>query len=248
MAKYEIRDAGDARKYFTQLPNIVDDMNLSVYAFRLYVHLRRVAGDEGQCWQSAETLSKSCNMSAGMIGKAREELSSNGLINIERKKNPNGGREFFVITIADLWQINSKKYSASSCGELAPSCSELASSCGEVKNNSLKNNPEELNNIDAASKPAAPAKKSKSPPSPEVAEQNKKAKLLIDTFTEIADIKPVTRGDWGKWQLMAKYLTEHRVTPDDLKAAYYHERQYGKNPISWIGSIKARAISQHREQ
>ncbi|GAF99333.1 unnamed protein product, partial [marine sediment metagenome] len=42
------------RAYFTMMPNIIDDMGLDPYAFRLYVHLRRVAGENGACWQSTD--------------------------------------------------------------------------------------------------------------------------------------------------------------------------------------------------
>lgn len=103
---------------------------------------------------------------------------------------------------------------------------------------------EELNYIDDAAKPARPSRKK---PTPEETIANQKAKALIDEFTELSNLKPVSPADWGKWYKMAKYLVGYHVEPPDLRAAYHHERQYGKNPISWIGSIKARAISQHRE-
>lgn len=106
-------------------------------------------------------------------------------------------------------------------------------------------NQDNLNNIDDAAKPARHSRKK---PTPEETALNAKAKSLIDEFIELSSLKPVSPADWGKWQKMAKYLVGYHVEPPDLRAAYYHERQYGKNPISWIGSIKARAISQHREQ
>lgn len=105
-------------------------------------------------------------------------------------------------------------------------------------------NQDNLNNIDDAAKPARPSRKK---PTPEETIENQKAKALIDEFTELSNLKPVSKADWGKWYKMAKYLVGYHVEPQDLRAAYHHERQYGKNPISWIGSIKARAISQHRE-
>lgn len=156
-ARYEIRDDGDYRKYFTQTPNIVDDMELSVYAFRLYFHLRRVAGDNGECWQSVDTLSKSCRMSAGMITKSRNELVKAGLIKIDRKDNPRGGRDFFIIALVDLWKDNYEKYKATSLYELASSPDELASSPHEVKNNPVNKNPIK-NNKKKISGDAAPRK------------------------------------------------------------------------------------------
>jgi hypothetical protein len=78
-------DAGDLRLYRTEIPNLIDDMNLSVYAFRLYVHLKRVAGasNEGACWQSTRTLATHCGMSASKVSESKQELVDAGLIEIE---------------------------------------------------------------------------------------------------------------------------------------------------------------------
>ena len=35
-----------------EVPNMVDDMGLSVFAVRLYLRLKRVAGDSGRCYYS----------------------------------------------------------------------------------------------------------------------------------------------------------------------------------------------------
>ena len=153
MSDYEVVDAGDPRKYYTQLPNIIDDMNLSVYAFRLYAHLKRVAGDAGTCWQSVTTLAEACNMSRGMIVKARGELEGKRLIKSIDVDNPKGGRDFKRITIIDIWRLNIEKY-ASSQDELASSPHEFTSSPGELKNNPVKNNP--IKKERGADKPPTP--------------------------------------------------------------------------------------------
>ena len=106
-----VKDEGNLRRYFIQVPNIIDDTDTSVHAFRLYVHLKRVAGDDGKCWQSVRTLSKACNMSKGTITKARQELEDLELINVLRKDNPHGGRKFIEISIKDIWVENFKRYS-----------------------------------------------------------------------------------------------------------------------------------------
>ena len=94
-----IQDTSDKtiRKYFTITPNMIDDMNLSLCAFRLYHHYKRVAGDNGLCWQSTKTLSEACKMSIGSIVKAREELKTAGLIEITTKPTPHGRRSFVHI-------------------------------------------------------------------------------------------------------------------------------------------------------
>ncbi len=143
MSEYKIKDEGDPKKYWTQLPNLIDDMGLSVYAFRLYVHLKRVVGEmeNGECWQSVKTLAENCNMSIGMVTKAKKELDDLSLINIEKVKNPRGGRDFHKITIVDIWPENIKKYASSSPHELDTSSQdELTSSPHELKKNPIKKN------------------------------------------------------------------------------------------------------------
>jgi len=137
---YQVRDEGDLRKYYTTIPNIIDDMDLSVYAYRLYGHLKRVAGDAGQCWQSTETLAKACGMGWATVSRAKTELVGKELIIIEQVKNPQGGKDFHNITITDVWEKNTIKY-ATSTQEGATSHQEITTSHQEIKNNPIKNKP-----------------------------------------------------------------------------------------------------------
>ena len=137
---YQVRDEGDLRKYYTTIPNIIDDMDLSVYAYRLYGHLKRVAGDVGQCWQSTETLAKACGMGWATVSRAKTELVGKELIIIEQVKNPQGGKDFHNITITDVWEKNTIKY-ATSTQEGATSHQEITTSHQEIKNNPIKNKP-----------------------------------------------------------------------------------------------------------
>ncbi|HMD89445.1 MAG TPA: helix-turn-helix domain-containing protein [Anaerolineaceae bacterium] len=145
MTQYQIKDEGDLRKYFTQIPNMVDDANLSMIAFRLYVHLKRVAGDSGTCYQSTPTLSLACKMSMGAVSKAKIELTKAGLITIVIKKD--NLKSYHEITISDIWTPNIQKYASLSPDEhsLSPdeiplSRSEKPLSPGETKNNNTKKN------------------------------------------------------------------------------------------------------------
>lgn len=135
--KDPIIDDGSSGKYFFQVPNLIDDFGLSVYAFRLYAHLKRVAGEDGACWQSARTLSKNCKMGLGSITNAKNELIEAGLILIIEKPNKNGRRPYHEIRLVDIWKENFKRYAskASSPDELASSVGELASSPDEQKKN-----------------------------------------------------------------------------------------------------------------
>jgi DNA-binding MarR family transcriptional regulator len=78
--QYRIIDEASPRTNFTMVPNIVDDMMLSPHAFRLYIHFRRVAGENRLCYQSVKTLAMICKMSTGMVSQAKKELVEAGLI------------------------------------------------------------------------------------------------------------------------------------------------------------------------
>jgi predicted transcriptional regulator len=89
-------------KYFTVIPNIVDDMGLSVYALRLYLHIKRVADENGKCAQPTATLADKCNISINTVTKYKQELLERDLISIEQK-NIGRGKPLHVITIVDIW-------------------------------------------------------------------------------------------------------------------------------------------------
>lgn len=155
MAEYQIKDEGDPRKYFIIVPNLVDDMDLSVYAFRLYVHLKRVAGDKGECWQSTATLAMACKMSVGSVSKAKKELIKHQLIIVEKMISDHGEFDRHVIHIADIWQRNNDNFAPCpgqpqpvhqvngtySPGEQDRSPGEQDRSPSETKNNPIKKNP-----------------------------------------------------------------------------------------------------------
>jgi len=99
------------RSHFTMIPNIVDDSDLiDPYSFRLYAHLRRVAGEVGECWQSTETLAEACKMSTGKISECKRILEDAGLIVI-RERSGAGGR-YHNIVIADIWAENAARYAS----------------------------------------------------------------------------------------------------------------------------------------
>jgi len=157
--KLKICDAGDPRRYYTQVPNMVDDSDLSVFAFRLYIHLKRVAGDEGSCWQSTETLAESCKMGMATVSRSKTELSEKGFIFIEEIKDEHHpGRAFHRITIKDLWPENSSRYQTSP-QKLQTSCVEVQTSPQELKNNPIKNN---INNDEEKASSSLLEKKSES--------------------------------------------------------------------------------------
>lgn len=144
----EITEERPDRVYYTMIPNMIDDSNLSVYAYRLYGHIKRTAEEKGTCWQSTETLAENCNISTGEVSYAKHELEKAGLIKIVSIKTPTTGKYCHNITIVDIWEKNIQQYKKvpspevmPSPGEPMPSPHEPMGSPHETKKNPLKKNP-----------------------------------------------------------------------------------------------------------
>jgi hypothetical protein len=104
-----ILDEEQKRRWYTQIPNLVSTLGLSPYTFRLYVHFKQVAGDDGNCWQSVKTISEKCGMSPFSITKSKRELAKAGLIKIQLVHRP-FARPYHSIRIIDIWEKNEKEY------------------------------------------------------------------------------------------------------------------------------------------
>ena len=98
----EVHDAGDLRKYRTEIPNVVLEMGLSPHALALYIHLKRTAGQSGKCWKATKRLAEEAGMSAGKVSEARAELEVAKLIVVERPSR----RKTAIVTITDVWLKN----------------------------------------------------------------------------------------------------------------------------------------------
>lgn len=148
------------RTHFIMLPNVIDDMGLSPYAFRLYCHLRRVAGESGACWQSTATLAAHCGISAGSISQAKKDLTDKGLISIDEKSGAGG--IYHHITITDVWERNHQHYQPESVHQMNANPKSVhqmnaVRSPGETKNNPYKNNPQREEDHSGANNAPEPA-------------------------------------------------------------------------------------------
>lgn len=152
-ADHEIRDEAPIG-HFSQIPNMVDDMGLTPFAYRLYGHLKRVTGENGKCWQSTETISKACGMSMGAVSKAKKELENvwPPLIRVTSQKKGDG-RIYHEIFITDIWKINNSFYTEKDTLHVVKG---LARSPGETypSRGESKNNPPEQEEPNAGAKPA----------------------------------------------------------------------------------------------
>lgn len=107
--------AGVSHKYRVELPNLIDEMRLSPFEVALYVHVKRRAGDDGVCKESARELAEACRMSLGQITAAKKELVTRGLIEVRRVKRQD------VIFICNIWQENYDHFAPHSADERSPS-------------------------------------------------------------------------------------------------------------------------------
>ena len=108
--EHQVQIAGDTQKWFTMVPNMVDDMRLDPYAYRLYGHIRRVAGEGGKCYQSSRYLADVCQMSVAKVSEAKQVLVNVGLIEVTRTWIGEGkiGRDH--IRVIDIWKRNFERY------------------------------------------------------------------------------------------------------------------------------------------
>lgn len=118
-----IREEGHPLANSTFIPNLIDDMALSVYAFRLYVRFKRRVNQnrdgstKGVASESTRNLSRTCGMSAGQVTKAKRELVEAGLIIIKKATSKHGEYPHDEITIVDIWTANRIYYANPEKGE-----------------------------------------------------------------------------------------------------------------------------------
>lgn len=84
----------------TEIPNeIIDDLNLSVYEFRVYAYLKRWVDEHHQPYDgSTRDLAERTNISAGRVSQAKQALAQHGYIAIATVPTPTGpGHEITVL-------------------------------------------------------------------------------------------------------------------------------------------------------
>ena len=101
----------EVRAYFSIIPHVVDDLPLSVFAYRLYGHIVRRAGEHGVCFESVRNMAEHCMVSIGTIVRAKKELDKAGLIRIKSVQGQNGRFSHDEITLVDIMPSNVEFYS-----------------------------------------------------------------------------------------------------------------------------------------
>lgn len=213
-------DAGDLRKYRTEIPNTVDDMGLSVYAFRLYAHLKRVAGDGGRCFQGRRKLAEHCGMSSGMITNAKRELVERGLIEIAPGDSKTSTSD--TITIVDIWQENFKQFANRTPGHTVTTPSHHMTTPGHTvthpghvvdhKKEPVKKEPVKKEPITSCAS-AQPPKKAASAKK----ETHPNTQPVLQAYLDVLDYEPAS---YPQEATAAKAIAKAGYTPDDVAAAY----------------------------
>jgi hypothetical protein len=137
----ELRDRSQDRKYFTQLPNLIDDSGLSPYAVRLYLHIKRRAGENGSCYETCRGMAEACKMGRSTISKARRELEAAGLIDVEIRPGQHGHLSGYTITVIDIWPTNIEYYNDQSMAGTGESDSQSTAGTGKDDDQSTRETP-----------------------------------------------------------------------------------------------------------
>ena len=107
---YNIADNSDLRKYRTEIPNLVlDKLAGDKIALNLYVHIKRIAGPEGECWMSLRRLAKTVGASHEGVRKKLMLLMRGEFIEEVGKRKVFGGY-VRVFVIRDVWLRNMQHF------------------------------------------------------------------------------------------------------------------------------------------
>jgi Helix-turn-helix domain len=113
---YQIQEESGSHHHRTETPNIIYELNLSVYERCVYHAIKKIAGDNGKCFKSSEALAKESGMDIRKYRSCLKSLSKKfdligkPLITVVQRKNARGDFETNLITIVNIWPENYKYY------------------------------------------------------------------------------------------------------------------------------------------
>jgi predicted transcriptional regulator len=87
----------------------LDHPELDIYDQILYIHIKRIAGDNGQCWASIRYLAGKMKVSKSQVQKSLQKLLKLGLIRHAGTKKVKT-RPRNVYEIVDIWEMNLNYY------------------------------------------------------------------------------------------------------------------------------------------
>lgn len=110
--QYEVHEEKPDHHFRTEIPHIIQELDISANAFRLYCMLKKIAGDYGSCYKTSKILCVDCKISKHTLIDSLQELENiileNGqkIIEVTRRKNLDGSHAPHLIKIVDVWRYN----------------------------------------------------------------------------------------------------------------------------------------------
>lgn len=99
-----------SREHFSIIPNAIFELGLNHHALLIYVYIKRVAGETGQCWKSVPTIAKQLGISESTVKRSikkllerRPELSGKSLIEKVASNHPSN-----TYIVVHIWAENSR--------------------------------------------------------------------------------------------------------------------------------------------
>lgn len=103
--------------YCYEIPNIIDDLDIHPYAYRIYGYLKRFTRFKNYCDKTNAEICEKIGISLPTYLKYRKELEKpfiklggKPLIHVHQRMNQDGSFESTVITISSIWKENEDFY------------------------------------------------------------------------------------------------------------------------------------------
>ncbi len=108
MKSFNFKNESGDKKYFTQIPNMIVNHS-TAYEQSLYLIMKRLAGEGGQCFASMNFLAKKMGVDKKTVTSTIAKLLKRQWIQETPKTKVRGGsvRTFVII---DLWKLNMDNY------------------------------------------------------------------------------------------------------------------------------------------
>ena len=110
---FKIIDKSGDRKYFTIIPNYIVNHS-TVYEQAIYLYMKRVAGEEGTCWESPINIAKKLGVDPKTVRKHQKRLVERGWI--EEVGKAGKTKPTIEYKIIDLWELNVRYYAGKDKG------------------------------------------------------------------------------------------------------------------------------------
>lgn len=216
----------------------LDEAGLSVFAFRIYCHLKRRSGKNGVAWPGAVSMAKICRMGQSSVRDAIAELEARGMLSVERGRGGAESNHYHILSKATWTEPPAyappvaRGGRARSAGSPLPGkgSTPLCPANGSPLPGSAKGNPTRQSNVEAEiSKTSVQQSEGTSPPATAglnlpPAKRDKKARPSYPIGCEPANaieldltVPEEVKRIWKAWQ---SYRTERHHATGKLKLGW----------------------------